>query len=159
MIALYFLPTKLQPQYWFQWHSYQIILSNTLIPSVQENKGDWKVCFLAWASGTAGHGKSWKALIAACSGLHPDGALAASAQGHIGLWLHSLDTLANWDELTWQLAGGTEQQEFVPPLDPGARKRGNYVYKSHNSFLYLLLEWCCYASLFLQANCCLAVLS
>lgn len=68
MIVLPCLTTKLKSRYWFQWHNHQIGLSNTLIPTVQENKGDLRACFLAWASVTSGHSKSWRVMTAACEG-------------------------------------------------------------------------------------------
>lgn len=63
-----FLTTKLRFLYWFQWRNHQIRLSNTLIPIVQENKGDLRACFLAWASVTSGHSKSWRVMTTACEG-------------------------------------------------------------------------------------------
>lgn len=62
------LTTKLRFLHWFQWRNHQIRLSNTLIPIVQENKGDLRACFLAWASVTSGHSKSWRVMTTACEG-------------------------------------------------------------------------------------------
>jgi len=35
---------------------------------VQENNGDLRACFLAWATGTAGHSRSCRVMTAACAG-------------------------------------------------------------------------------------------
>lgn len=160
MTVLPCLPTKLRSQYWFPNH--QIGLSNALIPSAQEYKGDLRACFSAWACGTAGHSNSWRVMTAACVGppvpvlmehWHP---VLRDMQcfGFIPS-THWPSEISRPD--SWLLAQSS--RSLCPPLKPGANERGNSVSKSHNSLLRLLLGWYCYASPFLQANCCLTALS
>lgn len=89
-------------QYWYRWHNHQIGLSNTLIPTVEENKGDLRACFLAWASVTSGHSKSWRVMTAAC-----EGPLVPVLMGHWQLVLKAMQDFGfipstHWpSEISW----------------------------------------------------------
>lgn len=145
-----------------QWCNHQTGLSNPFIPSVQENKGDSRAWVLAWAAGTAGHSESWRVMTAACMG-PPVPILMGHWQQCSGTCRALASSPQHTGHPRWaDLTVGCQHRVVgvcVPRLEPGASKRGNYVSKSHNSLLCLLLGQCCYASPFLQANCCLTVLS
>lgn len=145
-----------------QWCNRQTGLSNPLIPSVQENKGDLRAWVLARAAGTAGHNESWRVMTVACTG-PPVPILTGHWQWRSGTCRALASSPQHTGRLRWaDLTVGCQHRAVgvcVPRLEPGASKRGNYVSKSHNSLLRLLLGQRCYASPFLQANCCLTVLS